>query len=68
MKAFVITLSFVAALILFWVVGSRLFNGAGLITFLFAFALATFVILLGWGFVDTVLPPQHETHDEEESH
>jgi hypothetical protein len=68
MKAFSIILTFIATLILFLVVGGQVFSGAPFIKFLFAFSLASAVVLVGWGMIDTMLPPQKKEHDKEELH
>lgn len=68
MKAFSIILTFLATLIIFLVVGGKVFSGAPFIKFLFAFSLASAVVLVGWGMIDTMLPQKKKEHDEEESH
>ena len=56
MKIFSIILTFIGSLLLFLVIGGEVFIGAGALKFLFAFLLATVVVLVGWGFVDMMIP------------
>jgi hypothetical protein len=65
MKAFQIALTFVVTMILFTVIANQVFNGATFLKFLFAFSLASVVVLIGFGMLDTFLPPQKKPHDED---
>jgi len=58
MKAFSVTLTFIGTFILFIVLAGQWFTGAAAIKVLFALGMATAIVLFGWGFIDTFLPPK----------